>query len=88
MKAGGGKGYGGNEGWGLDSIYLRLDIIINSRVYGLGGAEEALIAGVADAGAMGVVGGAQVRGGRPRFLSLPLSRPKPGVRSAISDLYK
>ena len=58
MKGGGGEGYGRNEGWGLDSTYPKLDIITNSWICGLGGAEEALVAGVADAGAMGVVGGA------------------------------
>ena len=36
---------------------------------------------------MEVVGGAQVRGGRPCFLGLPLPRLEPGVHPAISDLY-
>ena len=34
-----------------------------------------------------VVGGARMRGGRLCFLSLPLSRPDPGLYPAISDLY-
>ena len=54
-------------------------------MYGLGGTEEPP-AGV-DAGAVEVVGGVRVRGGRPCFLGLSLPRPELGVRPTMTNLY-
>ena len=42
---------------------------------------------VMDAGAVEVVGGARMQGGRPCFLNLPLPHLEIGVHSSIIDLY-
>ena len=55
---GGGEGCWGSEGRSPDAIYPKLGIIINSYICGLGGTDEASLAGVMDVGAAERVDGA------------------------------